>query len=569
MPRRLYSDAAGRESHIPTAANRLTLRSSTCTPMQTPMGARTRPSNLMMTSEKKSAPPTEDKKWLQGCITRVTDQVKTIRDLGNDFVAKGGLKSMSSKDFVVIINHIGKQINPKANFNSNYSDELHKFLMQIEYPYSVNKSWFKTPNAPHSFNHIVIMLDYLLDYLPWDENDGFVHDYDTVERTIKGSNFPSIEFTHHFRQKVMEGYQLWNNEKNVEFGKLQQELKDDLTKATTNGEFKNQHELERDIERLEMEIAEIVPVDRMDEREISKLEKAVVARNVELKGLIDYRTEIVAKNAKLLKELQGLEGELRALGADEERLKKIVSRQGKERIRENFEEMSQEFAKLNAALQGKLTFIDRLSKAHYNKMLLYTKLVHQQSDLLSTLMVKLMELKGIEEVAKALQLGDLSCLESTAELERLKQDLGSFSSTVLNNREQEVEGIEKQIGELNNFKIAYRQGVLQKLLEKVDALNAEYARLQSELVDATLGKEMYFGQLQDQVQQLKMFIADLQKGESTSRMELVRLDAEKQRILSETKKKIAYVMGEREKNYDDFKVTLREFDEALRKLQNA
>lgn len=495
--------------------------------------------------------------------------VKNVRELSNDFVTKGDLKSMSVRDFIVIINHLVKQINPKANFNNNnYSDELHKFLAQIDYPYSVNKSWFKTPNAPHSLSHIVVMLDFLLDYLPWEESHGFQHDYDSQASTIKGSSFPSVQFTHHFRQKVTEGYHLWNNEKDSEFNRLKQALKDELIAANGDG-FMNQSEMIADCARMEKEIAAIVPVARMDQREIEKLEQAVIAKNAELTALVDARKVTSTKNEKLAKDLRNQQVELKELLSEEDDLKKVVARQAREKIREDYDEMSQEFARLNAMLQSKQTFFDRLSQAHYNKMLLHTKLVHKKSDLQSNLMLKLMELKSQPEIRELLQLDDIKELESVSELERLKQHLGNFLATGLNSRSEEVASIEKQIGELNNLKIAFQTGVLNNFEMKLTDLNAEYSRLQSELAESKLKKKIYYEQLEEGVQKKNMQIEELRRADELNRSELVRLEAEKQQILMDTRRKIAYIKEEHKKNEAKFRETLKELDFAMQQLRDA
>lgn len=505
---------------------------------------------------------------IQGCISRVTDVIRNVRELPNDFVSKGGLKSMTVREFIVIINYIVKQINPKANFTTNYSDELHKFLMQMDYPYSVNKSWFKTPNAPHSFNHIVVMLDFLLDYMPWDEDSQFAHDYDSMSRTAKGDDFPSSDYAHHFRKQLREMYHLWNNANESE-AKMKQGLKDDLIKAKTNGEFKGQSELNAAIVKMEKEIAAIIPVQPMDEKQITGLEHAVVSKTTELNALIQLNKETDMKNGRQVKELRECEREIKSIVEEVDRLKRIINRQTRERIRENFDDMQQELAKLQAALQGKLTFIDRLSQGHFNKMLLHTKMVDKKSDLLSTLTLKLMELKGVPEIRDVLQLEDMNALDTVPELERLKQQLGSFSSTVLSNRQQEIEGIEKQINELNNFKIAYQDGVLEKSQARLQELDAEYARVQGKFVQVTLGQEKYHSQLQDSIRQLQVDIEEQQRLEMSKRVEDERLEGEKQKILAETKKKIAFVMEKRQKNYEGFKQEMKGLSEAMKALRDA
>lgn len=531
------------------------------------MGNGPRPSHFMMTSERKNQ-HTEDKRVIQGCIARVTERIRNVRELGNDFVTKGGLKAMTVREFIVIINHIVKQINPKANLTANYSDELHKFLVQMEYPFSVNKSWFKTPNAPHSINHIVVMLDFLLDYLPWEEDSQYTHDYDALSRTAKGEDFPSAEYTHHFRQQLRDMYHLWDTANESE-AKFKQELKTDLIKAKSNGEFKGPSELIAAIAKQEKDIAAIVPVQPMDERQITSLEQALVTKSTELNAIIQLNKETGMKNQRQLKELRDLEGENKVLVEEEDRLKKIINRQNKERIRQNFEEMTQELAKLQAALQGKQTFIDRLSQGHFNKMLHHTKNVDKKADLLSTLTLKLMDLKGVDEVRDVLQLDDMNALDSVPELERLKQQLSSFSSTVLNNRRQEIEGIEKQVNDLNNFKIAYQDGVLQKSQARLQELDVEYGRVQSRMVQVTLGQEKYYGQLHDSIRQLQLGIEEQQRVEGANRNEAEKLEVDTQNILAVTRQKIAYIMEERQKNYAEFKQEMRGLNEAMRKLRDA
>lgn len=540
--------------------------------MQTPIGTRKSSmgvGHMMMTSDRKRAPPTEDKKLLQSYINRITEYVKHVRELGKDFISKGGLRSMSAREFVIIINYIIKLIVPKAQFTSNYSDELFQYLTKLEYPYSVNKSWFKTPNAPHSFNHIVIMLNFLLDFLPLgddlsedqadyanDTGNGldFDHEYNTLERTIHNPDFPNVDFTNEFNRNVMTGYQLWAKCQEAEFQELKQFMENKLIRSSNTA--KNRAELEQKIDTLKLEYDALnkTRVNKPDDKEKTKLQQAVLERKQQIELMSEHIRATQVKNEKLCRELQDLDMELESLVADNGRLEQVVQRQAAQRLREHSEEMSHQFAVLNNELNRQQSLIDQLNQVHYNKMLVHTRLVDEKSNLHNALLIKLLDLKEVEAVCEALELSDIDVnfVFSVDRLERLKHVLTTFGSTVVRNNQAELNAIATQINDLTNFKIAYQEGALETLEAKMDELNERIKAVQAEVVDATLDLEKKFADLNGEQEQLEVHIVQLKRTQEKLQQELVALESDKDDTIKRTLAQMEYINTEKAKNLERF-----------------
>ncbi|XP_062550736.1 kinetochore protein NDC80 homolog [Armigeres subalbatus] len=221
-------------SHSVTPASRTPLKSNENFPI---------PSTV-----EKDKPPLENREWMMAQCERICDYLETIPDLPQEFVERRNLRTMSTKQFLVIMNHLFRQIGgSRYKLGTNFIDDIMKTMAELEYPYTVNKSMLKTPNVPHSINHIITMIGWLVQLAPpvSHEISPLKHDVDLIEE------FPNCEFQNFFLDKAQDGFSVWNLQKMDEYEAVVEALTDKLVEARTNG--LNQHQVQERISHLEQE----------------------------------------------------------------------------------------------------------------------------------------------------------------------------------------------------------------------------------------------------------------------------------------------------------------------------
>lgn len=267
-------------------------RSSSATPMRTPN--RPIPHADMggpLTSEKERM-PLDDKKFLQTQASRITEYLHEVEDLlGKDFFSRGGLKSMSTKQFVVIFSHFLKFIaGNRLSIGTAYVDDVVSVLGQIGYPYTINKSWLKTPNAPHSFNNVVILFGWMLDFVP---RPDFVEDFEN-EYLVVPEDLPDKEFALKFMSSAKEGFSLWNNSKNEEFNNLKEETSNIFIRKRNQGESLEQ--VHAEIKQVASDLKEL---DRSKSRSKYKEEASSFENECnQLEGKVRLNEVCVSKSVK-------------------------------------------------------------------------------------------------------------------------------------------------------------------------------------------------------------------------------------------------------------------------------
>lgn len=115
----------------------------------------------------KEKPPLENREWMMAQCERILDYLETVHDLPKEFVERRNLKAMSTKQFLVIMNHLFRQIGgSRYKLGTNFIEDIIKTMAELEYPYTINKSMLKTPNVPHSINHVIVLIGWLVQLAP-------------------------------------------------------------------------------------------------------------------------------------------------------------------------------------------------------------------------------------------------------------------------------------------------------------------------------------------------------------------------------------------------------------------
>lgn len=158
---------------------------------------------------------------------------------------QSGLKSMTSKQFLLIISYFVKSITGKdmaALFPKiDPLDGIIKLLRDLGCPYIINKSMLRTPNAPHTFDQIVVLMLWLSEYIIIPRKVSDVGHMSTEEFTCD-EQLPNNEYTARFSQAMQKGFQLWNGESD-EFAALQDQLVDDFIAAKLGDKVRSASEL--------------------------------------------------------------------------------------------------------------------------------------------------------------------------------------------------------------------------------------------------------------------------------------------------------------------------------------
>ena len=362
-------------------------RTGSATPMRTPTrvsSARTplrsssndRHTMIPMTAEKEK-PPMEDKVWFHARHQRILDELVNVDGISNDFIQKGNLKSMTSKQFIIILGHLLKPVMRSIQLDgTNYVDIVFNVLQQLDYPYTINKSSLKTPNAPHCINNIIVLLGWLSDFKLNDAEMEACVEYKSSE------DLSSPEFATMFMEKGAEGFALWNNNQEEEFEEINEQLRQTYIQKNIGTGLDIDSEIQKlkyDISILEKEKTPMsLLMEHTDLNEESKRLKTRIDKSKncckDISGKIDaVRQELESKisiERNVMKELKDLKTKLanqqitvdqrNTLLMELSQLKSILG--NKKQIVIDFNDTtSDNEILLSRLIQKKFTSIDRLN----------------------------------------------------------------------------------------------------------------------------------------------------------------------------------------------------------------
>lgn len=226
-------------------------------------------------------PPDSSRKSKHENILKVQEILQRDEAFYADLNLKNGcLKSMTVNQFYMIMRRLirlicGKDLDTFITGGDPINGILN-FMDQVQYPFAVNKSMLKTPNAPHTFDQIVVMLLWL----------GSVSSVSTVAADdsllekylfVKDEQFPNEEYTSKFSMAIQDGYLLWNTE-SEEHSTFIDRLTDGLIAAKLNNTVETAAELKELTKNLEMKSKELAdnPVKLYNAHHFEQLESKYV-----------------------------------------------------------------------------------------------------------------------------------------------------------------------------------------------------------------------------------------------------------------------------------------------------
>ncbi|XP_016975095.1 involucrin [Drosophila rhopaloa] len=123
----------------------------------------------------RAVPLHSDKKWVAERAQQILEYLNAVQHsegpisglISDLFSRAGGLRHMTIKQFVAILNYLFQHIwRNKVTVGQNHVEDITSAMQKLQYPYQVNKSWLVSPTTQHSFGHVIVLLDFLMDFAP-------------------------------------------------------------------------------------------------------------------------------------------------------------------------------------------------------------------------------------------------------------------------------------------------------------------------------------------------------------------------------------------------------------------
>ncbi|XP_005182845.3 uncharacterized protein LOC101890488 [Musca domestica] len=337
-----------------------------------------------------------DKKWVQEQTQRITEYLlnqNTIGGMSTDFLQKG-LRQMSIKQFVAIVNFFLNHIWGKRYVvGSNHVEDIIQILQKLQYPHPVNKSWLKTPNTQHSFGNVVVLLDFLMDFVPpYVDEDVVPQVVDFFElqephEIMNGSRLaedifqsPDLEFQRELLMNTEEGFTLWDTQMNDEFNSLQQETCNLLIKKTCN--FPDAAAIHVEIEKLSAQLKCLEDAKPKEDKELVRLEAKLTDEFDFLSNDMERLKEeyhnkkrtqqqLTREKADVLNEVENMETEI-------ENLQKVINKQVCTVEQRN--QLMTDQKHLEHLLSIEERTLRELESRNHNQQVLYARVLKQFTD---------------------------------------------------------------------------------------------------------------------------------------------------------------------------------------------
>ncbi|XP_031626852.1 kinetochore protein NDC80 homolog [Contarinia nasturtii] len=215
------------------------------------------------------------------------------------------MKSITINQFHLIMDHFvylitGKELKtftPNRNGGPNKKSDqkqitiegILNFLKQVRYPHTVTKSMLKIPNAPHTFDQMVLMLLWLAD----------IASVSTI-----AADEPIEKYTLASSKEMQDGYLLWGKD-NSKHDVLVKRMTDNLIAAKLDNKVTSEAELQLLTENLKLKSQEFVEnsvhlkkIHQFEQLESKYLEYETKEHDL-IKQLKDKRDRLAALHVKM------------------------------------------------------------------------------------------------------------------------------------------------------------------------------------------------------------------------------------------------------------------------------
>ncbi|XP_055912238.1 kinectin [Eupeodes corollae] len=547
-----------------TKRHRSSSVSNARTPQRTPTHI-TPSKGAQFTGEKQRA-AINDKRWIQEQIVRITEFLKGVDcGINTEFLNRGGLKTMSMKQFIGLVDYFLKFIaGNKFKVGSNHVESISKILNQIDYPYTVNKSWLKTPTAPHAFGNVVMLFSFFMDFIPPADNiEVFKKDY-----LIASEEFPDKDFAIKLSDMAEEGFSLWNNQKNEEFEKLQKIAVDELICKKIS--IPSSDAVDEAIKRLNIELDEISAKAEVieTEDEYFRLDKEVKTNQRRIEKL----QKLMQENQKIIDKLEyqinGKQELIEKLRLSVEEIRSVISTQ-KMSIEERnklIEEVGQKQYQLQTKQKAVCDLQEKDNQLQIQlarQIKLLTEKLAQFNSYIREIMA---DLKNLSFINLKVDIESL-CLHQNSELETQIQRVEEFLKKLklhLTNQmadlSEQIENYEKQI-KLISYEISnWIEPNSKEKMQTIKKIQKEVDELDREIIATTNFTTNRIAELDHRVKQSEEALNSLRNSIEHNRQEILKTQEENEAMMK--------LVTERFEEYFKTKdALLKQFQEALQQCQ--
>ncbi|XP_016922984.2 myosin heavy chain, embryonic smooth muscle isoform [Drosophila suzukii] len=277
---------------------------------------------LVPSTADRAVPLHTDKKWVAERSHQILEYLHAVQDseaptgfITDLFSRPGGLRHMTIKQFVAILNFLFHHIwRNRLTVGQNYVEDITSSMQKLQYPYQVNKSWLVSPTTQHSFGHVIVLLDFLMDFAPpllsTDEPEEEFPFMETTEQPSSYLNSMHCESTAGISITQVQAVQLdeevnallfaeasncivlWDQELTEEEAKLQAETRDQL--ISKKCDLTDRQALDQVIEDLRVKMQELD--DKLhqptDDNKLDKLEHLIKEQEQLAQQLADSQEEL-------------------------------------------------------------------------------------------------------------------------------------------------------------------------------------------------------------------------------------------------------------------------------------
>lgn len=282
---------------------------------------------------------------------------------------------MTSKQFMQLLEYFfksitGRELQALAGKGDLY-DGIIRVLKNMDCPFMINKSMLRTPNTPHTFDQMIVLLLWLGDFTsPYDDNPGasskYMHDED----------LPSHAYTEIFSRAAMDGFQLWNRESD-EFVVLQDHLVDRHIAETVGNGIECGKEVMDMCGKLIENSAELRALSTAipSQQYVEELESKYVAAEDKLHTMTTARIELTNRLGESQKQWDAKNHKMNVKRSECNALKESIRRQ--EHTIAEYNQLGEEIALHKATTDIEKVEIDNLKGVESSNAINRARLLHQ------------------------------------------------------------------------------------------------------------------------------------------------------------------------------------------------
>ncbi|XP_017055570.1 bromodomain-containing protein DDB_G0280777 [Drosophila ficusphila] len=302
---------------------------------------------FLPSTAERAVPLHSDKKWVAERAQQILEYLNSVDHseaptgiISDLFSRPGGLRHMTIKQFVAILNFLFHNIwRNRPTVGQNHVEDITSAMQKLQYPYQVNKSWLVSPTTQHSFGHVIVLLDFLMDFAPpLSSSDELEEEFPFMETTEQPSSY--LNSMHCESMAVMSTTQmppvqldeavnallfiesskciaLWDQELANEEAKLQAMTSDKVINKKCN--LPDRQALNKEIGNLKAKLQQLEKLEKLN-KERDQLAQQLTATQAELNQKLKQSDQLFIKT-------EAKQAEIKELRKYEQRLEQTVNSQ--------------------------------------------------------------------------------------------------------------------------------------------------------------------------------------------------------------------------------------------------